>query len=214
MESQHATNTVVVLVSWLRDAGFWKEGTKKIGVDPQQRLHIVDALSTGLGISPSADIPVVEKTILEAIKKAQGDSQTKVLLILDGLDFLLAATAVPVIAITDMLLELCEHAHSTIVTAVADTPLMQSPTTPLEVSHAALVMGMAHQASLVMSVRELDTGVAKDVSGVLRITRGGGEGDDEGLGKEEVVEMEVREPRECLYLVGGDGGVRVFERGA
>jgi len=53
-----------------------------------------------------------------------------------------------------------------------------------------------------MGVRELDTGVARDVSGVLRIGRGGGEG------TEDVEEKEV------LYFVGSDGGVRVFERGA
>lgn len=53
-----------------------------------------------------------------------------------------------------------------------------------------------------MSVRELDTGAARDISGVLRIGRGGGEG------AEDIDEKEV------LYFVGGDGGVRVFERGA
>ena len=55
-----------------------------------------------------------------------------------------------------------------------------------------------------MSARELDTGGAKDVSGVLRITMGGGEWDEE--------EGNVDE-RECLVFVGGDGGIRVFERG-
>lgn len=50
----------------------------------------------------------------------------------------------------------------------------------------------------------LDTGTAKDVSGVLRITSGG-QHDDE---LEEAVEEQ-----ELLYFVGGDGGVRVFERG-
>ena len=67
----------------------------------------------------------------------------------------------------------------------------------------------------VLSVRVLDTGVARDVSGVLRVTEnrerlGGGsvvldgreENDDEG-----------RAGKEVLYKVGGDGGVRVFERG-
>ena len=55
-----------------------------------------------------------------------------------------------------------------------------------------------------MSVRGLDTGVAKDVSGVLRISRGAGESADDG---------DVEE-RECLYYVGSDGGVEVFERGS
>lgn len=57
-----------------------------------------------------------------------------------------------------------------------------------------------------MSVRGLDTGVARDVSGVLRITRGAGSWvEREGDGLEE---------KECLYFIGGDGGAKVFERGA
>ena len=50
-----------------------------------------------------------------------------------------------------------------------------------------------------MGLRLLDTGTARDVSGVLRVTRGP-EGDE-------------LEEREFLYFVSGDGGVRVFERG-
>lgn len=63
-----------------------------------------------------------------------------------------------------------------------------------------------------MGVRALETGAARDVSGVLRITRGGGwgweedgEGDGEGMGMGREVEL--------LYLVGRDGNVKVFERG-
>ena len=68
---------------------------------------------------------------------------------------------------------------------------------------------------MVISARGLDTGVARDISGVLRISRGGyhnviedeckARGELEGAGLEE---------KECLYLVGADGGVKVFERGA
>jgi elongator complex protein 6 len=50
---------------------------------------------------------------------------------------------------------------------------------------------------MVLSLRLLDTGAAKDVSGVIRITHRGARAKD----------------HEYLYHVGGDGGVRVFERG-
>jgi len=93
--------------------------------------------------------------------------------------------------------------HSTIVAACADIALTQSSDTPLETSHAAFVMSMAHQATSAMSGRGLDTGYAKDVSGVLRISRGAGT---------EPVETDIEE-KEYLYFVEGDGGVRVFERG-
>ena len=59
-------------------------------------------------------------------------------------------------------------------------------------------MQQAHNARSVLSVRELGTGAARDVSGVLRITRGGKS------------DGEVKE-WEGLYLVGRDGVVRGVE---
>lgn len=76
--------------------------------------------------------------------------------------------------------------------------------TPLETEHAAFVIGLAHRAWMVMQLRNLDTGAAKDVSGVLRVSKGGGASDDEGLDWEE---------KEVLYFVQRDAGVRVFGRG-
>ena len=67
---------------------------------------------------------------------------------------------------------------------------------------------LAHEARLILSLRELDTGAARDVSGVLRIGRGGGDSGGSGERGENTEEKEV------LYFVGGDGGVRVFERGS
>ena len=81
---------------------------------------------------------------------------------------------------------------------------MQSPTTPLETSHAAFVLSLAHQAASIMNVKGLDTGFAKDVSGVLSIKRGAGL---DSLGDD-------NEEKEYLYFVEADGGVRVYERGA
>ena len=96
-----------------------------------------------------------------------------------------------------------QHVYYTIITSAADLPLSQPCTTLLEESHRAFVMSLAHQARSIMSVRGLDTGAAKDVSGVLRINRGGGWADDGDA-----------EEWECLYYVSSDGGVTVFERGA
>lgn len=85
--------------------------------------------------------------------------------------------------------------HATVLTLAADTPLVHAQTTTLEREHAALVTGLAHTSDTVMALRMLDTGSARDVSGVVRIARGEEEG------------------REYLYFVAGDGTVKVFERG-
>lgn len=192
----------IVLVSWLRNGAWWRESGRKLGID-FQNVHLVDGSSSGLGLG-AGGIPDVEKTIASAIgtcKEISGDGGN-VILVLDGLDFLLAATGCEVLELLDMIGEFGEQVHSTIIAIAADLPLSQSPTTPLEISHMAFLVSLAHQARSIMSVRGLDTGVARDVSGVLRISKGAGESAEEG---------DVDE-RECLYYVGSDGGVKVFER--
>ncbi len=118
-----------------------------------------------------------------------------------------------------------QHVHSTIITASADAPLLQlssqtqnaAPPTPLETNHAAFVVNMAHLARFIMSLRMLDTGTARDVSGVMRVTRGADDGmednDNDNDKRTKGTEVDVEE-RELLYFIGGDGGVSVFERGA
>jgi elongator complex protein 6 len=95
--------------------------------------------------------------------------------------------------------------------AIPQTDHRDDPTPPtdLDVAQKAFVVGLGHQANLLMQLRPLDTGVAKDVSGILRVTRGSMMGEDE---EEEVSDMVWKET-EVLYHVRGDGVVRLWERG-
>jgi elongator complex protein 6 len=97
--------------------------------------------------------------------------------------------------------------HSTILSLSADYPLASASQTPLERDHASLLLNMAHGADFIMSLRLLDTGTARDVSGVLRVSIG----DNAEQGVQDV--RRGVEEKELLYFVGGDGGVKVFERG-
>lgn len=117
--------------------------------------------------------------------------------------YLACGDDVPSSKMQDMLLELREDIWAMVVTVSADEPLMTAQSTALEKDHATLVMSLAHEADTVMSLRLLDTGAASDVSGVLRITRGGGT---------EALDRRVDE-HELLYFVGSDESVRVFHRG-
>jgi len=77
-----------------------------------------------------------------------------------------------------------------------------------------------------MGCRRLGTGWADDISGVLRVTRGGGDGDGEEVGAEgedgpggvDVDEAKgsaaVVEEGEWLYHIGGDGTAKVWSRGS
>lgn len=99
--------------------------------------------------------------------------------------------------------------HSTVLTISADYPLVSAGQTPLDISHAAFLLNTAHQADLIIGLRLLDSGAARDVSGVLRIAVG----DHDQAAEERPKIQPGVEDKELLYFVGGDGGVKVFERG-
>ncbi|KAH8703724.1 hypothetical protein BGW36DRAFT_423273 [Talaromyces proteolyticus] len=200
--------------------------TSSSGSSTQKQLYI-----SGHG---NAALEGLEKDIISlisSIKSTEGDDP---LLILDQPDLLLAATpGINAADISDWVMALqqvcapysrkgclkqeliipeTKHVHSTVITASADSPLVHTAyaagedgkATPLETQHSAFVVGLAHQARLVMQLRTLDTGAAKDISGVLRISRGGGFANDAN---------ETVEEKEVLYFVQRDGGIKVFGRG-
>ncbi|KAK7408862.1 hypothetical protein QQX98_008985 [Neonectria punicea] len=224
-------DTGVVLVSFLRDGAFWRDGAAKMaslvfcvyatavwGLIVLQGLDL-DALAraglfvfvdglTGLvaGDAPpgsrkervirGSKLPDVKKELEAAVADL---GTTRKVLIVDQLDALLAITdeTTTSLALQNLLLSLRSLVHSGVVTMAADTPLAGAQTTTLEREHASLVLSTAHAADAVAALRMLDTGSARDVSGVVRLTGPG-----------------VGEPGEFLYHVAADGGVRVFERGA
>ncbi|KAI4210284.1 MAG: hypothetical protein LQ351_006884 [Letrouitia transgressa] len=203
----------VVLVSWLSGRQAWVEGFRKLGVDAS-RVTVVDGLQLQ-GEKPTTSMGGLEEVgreIERAIALAAAAAELeRVVLVLEGLDFLVAATEIEGVQIENwalgMVLGFRERVHATVVSLAADLPLMQAQTTPLEVRHAAYVTGIMYQAGVIMSVRELDTGVARDVSGVLHVCRGPAGGEDEG----EEEGQERIEEKEALYYVAGDGGVKIIE---
>ena len=98
----------VVFVSWLRDWSFWKEVAKRLGFDltKSSSVTFLDGLATGLGLNDGG-IEQVEKEIMDATTKFKGDG-FKVIVILDGIDLLLAATETTVGEMLDCVGELRE----------------------------------------------------------------------------------------------------------
>ncbi|KAI0204218.1 hypothetical protein F4808DRAFT_372542 [Astrocystis sublimbata] len=226
---QQQQHTSVVLVSFLRDYAFWKDGAKRLGLDleaasmkgafafvdgltglftpsPDNGRRQSDTASSGRRILLEATTDHLSKTLEDVVAHLQFTTPgTQTVLVIDQPDFLLAAAgdAMTGQGLRDAILGLREKVYACIITVSADEPLVSAQTTPLEKEHASLALSLAHDAQLVMSLRMLETGTAKDVSGVIRVTPGG----DEGAGGTLV------EDREILYFIGGDGSVRVFERG-
>ncbi|KAL4922230.1 hypothetical protein BDW62DRAFT_79913 [Aspergillus aurantiobrunneus] len=190
------------------------QNAKEIG--PVKRLHL-----SGNGIG---SIDELEKDVtavineLKASRPGEDGEDSEVLLVIDQPDLLLAATGPSKgIGSTEMgewIMGLQQAATATVVIISADSPLIHNASAsahqtanPLETEHAAFAVGLAHRAEMVMQLRNLETGAARDVSGVLRISKGGASGQRESTGEESWEEKEV------LYFVQRDGGVNVFGRG-
>lgn len=194
-----------------------------------KRFAFVDYFNTPP--STSTNLQETQPRISSAISKFSQETQqqgnstpSRIILIIDQPDLLLA-TGHPTLTSQDLstfLLNLRSNPqiHATYLSLSADLPLVTaasselSPprTSPLETESASFIVTQAHASRVVFSVRELETGAAKDVSGVLRITRGGNcfAVDEEQEDEEE--SGEVKEA-ELLYLLQRDGGLKVFQRG-
>lgn len=140
----------------------------------------------------------------------EGQEPSRTLLVMDGLDFLLASQpALTSLTLSRMIMMLRQHVQNTIITSSADYPLLHNSSpgsTPLESEHRAFVTTLAHQSWTVVQLRSLGTGAAKDISGVLRVSAGGAYEDAEAAKAE-------LEEGEWLYQVKGDGSVKVWGRG-
>ncbi|RKF60252.1 hypothetical protein OnM2_052062 [Erysiphe neolycopersici] len=210
----------VLLVSFLRDGQFWDDAAQRLGLNltrlqEAKKYCFIDGLSglfTGEKLSNdvlapqtlfSPDLKYISEKIQTAIKTIKEGNKKRLLLVIDGVDVLLAASKdVNPFTLEDMIVELREEVLATVLTLSADLPLVTSLQTPLERDHAAFLMSIAHQSDLIMNLRLLDTGIAKDVSGVIRITC---KEFDEGKAK--------HEDKEFLYFVSADSKVKLFERG-
>ncbi|ESZ91805.1 putative UPF0405 protein C3H7.10 [Sclerotinia borealis F-4128] len=170
-------------------------------------------------------LPYISQILTKAITTlSSSSSSSKTILILDSPSLLLATSPSPTTTLphlTTLLHQLRTLVHATIITLPIDTPFLHhspsssspssqtsSTPTPLQTTSSTFLTSLAHNSDLILSTRLLDTGAARDVSGVLRITAGGDGGGDGGGGNGGEIEE-----KELLYYVSGDGSVRVFERG-
>lgn len=180
----------------------------------------------GLYKLKSLDIAHLKSTLTTAVSSlsstptATSIVQRKTLILFDNPDLILAIdptiTSFALISLVLALHNLPNVSH--ILTHIqADNPLLSlsAPPQPLELAHHNFLVKMAHMSTRIVGVRVLDTGVARDVSGVIRVTeqKMGWQtlGFDEHVGKGQ---EESGRGKEFLYQVKGDGTVKVFERGA
>lgn len=183
---------------------------------PQQQQQNQPSNITHLTSASPTSTHKLLTTTLSSLHTAHPTS--KIHLILDAPTLLLATSPTPSAStLSHLLLSLRSLVTTSTLLLQTDTPFLSAalpdstPSTPLEAAHAAFVVQQAHVSKWVVSLRPLDTGKARDVSGVVRVSRGGAWDDDVEV-EEDKQEAETKE-LEALYFVQNDGGVRVFERG-
>jgi elongator complex protein 6 len=176
----------------------------------------IDRLS-GYSISNEAKtLSIIQEVISKAMANlAHAEPASPVLLVLDGPDLLLATGSATAQQLDLFILKLRSLAHAAILTCSADQPLLNQATqandvhaSPLETEASRFLTEQAHNARVVIGVRELATGAARDISGVLRVTRS-----DDAYDEDDSREQGAVEEMEALYLVQRDGSVKVFQRG-
>lgn len=175
--------------------------------------------STGLYTLSSALLEHANATIATALASLRPSIVApSTLVILDNPDILLAAVpALTPAKLTSLFLELhVQNSVSHVLVHLQSDLALLTPSAPpqaLQTAHQNLVVKTAHMSASVLGVRVLDTGVARDVSGVLRATANRDSWASIGTrsdgGRSDVIETGA----ELLYKVQGDGSVRVFERG-
>lgn len=168
----------------------------------------------------SLDLAHIKTVLLNAVSSLNKSMQRRTLIILDNPDMLLALNpSLTPSAWTSFVLELHRHpCVSHVLTHIqADSSLSGAnvPPQPLEIAHHNLLVKCAHISRRILGIRVLDTGVARDVSGVIRITEQMVDWLNLGLDDESgKIDVDGGKGKEFLYQVKGDGSVKVFERGA
>jgi elongator complex protein 6 len=134
-------------------------------------------------------------------------SQQDIVLVLDSPDLLLGIERVPTEALLCLILELRSLAKSTVILTSSDIfPFIDgSLPSALQIEQQQFLVSLIHQADHVLSSRTLDTGQASDVSGVLRVTRGGHVSTSEGS---QAID------KEYLYHVDAGRAAHVWQRGS
>jgi elongator complex protein 6 len=140
---------------------------------------------------------------INAMRESDPTNQRSIVLMVDQIDLALALSGglITSVDVLNMISRLRQVVYASVFTLAADKPLLIAQNTTLERQHSALVVALAHAAGRVISLRELDSGAASDVSGILRDSYG-------GTFPSHYDELS----REYLYAIGVDGRFKATER--
>ncbi|KAF2665868.1 hypothetical protein BT63DRAFT_416309 [Microthyrium microscopicum] len=194
----------VIIVTWLRSSNFWRQELRKAAnIDSDElsksnklAIHDDPSLTSAEGLSKWAKELT---TLLSSDQQYQN-----AVLVLDSPDIVLGTVSISADSLLAIVIGLRAVVRSTIILTASDLfSLEANSQTPLRTQQQQFLMTLGHQANLVLSTRVLDTGHAKDVSGVLMISHGG-----------QAAERQTGSDSEYLYQVENNRATSVWKRGA
>lgn len=191
-----------VLISFLHNEKFFEKDLRKAGVETGEGFHFIDLFSDLFSkISSPASL---EKTVEGIVTQIKSFKRNHKVLIIEGIEVLLAATPINATQLLDQIAVLCRASTSLFIITAADPELYT-----LKVANEKLpefkmnefLNRLAHMSKLNIALRPLDTGRAKDVTGTLTISRGA----------IPFKSLQVTE-KEYLFLVSRDQTTKLFFR--
>lgn len=186
----------VLLVSFIDSSAAHLRGLKRLGFDAATDPSKFEILNLSSKLFDTSLQPTSVNILTKHILAKLGDKST---VILECPDFLLASGQNEWSHVAEMVTAVRQAAHSVYLFCNADMTLI-SGETPLSQSQYQFLVQLTYTASVVLSLRSLDTGRAEDVTGVLRIARG----------PKAKADLNILES-EYLYLVQ-DNTVKLFYR--
>ncbi|KAK9448720.1 uncharacterized protein V1518DRAFT_418013 [Limtongia smithiae] len=218
-------DTQVVFVSFVQNVEFHAECFKKAGVDinlhiAQKSFVFVDGSSALFNDLPAASSSISAahtslhlkaglfpswreqlQTLLERSRRGETRPRRQILC-LEALDMVMALGIAGATELLNLVTELRNSADTTIVSTYSSAEMLTGYS-PLAREQCMYLQGLSRQALAIFSLRPLESGYSDEVSGFLRITRGG------------EPTTEVVECGEFHYFVGEGnlGSAKVFVRG-
>jgi elongator complex protein 6 len=173
------------------------------------KLAIVEHDEDATTSSTSPGNPTIQKWLSTISMAAHSlPTQQDILLVLDSPDLLLGIDCFSADTLLVLIMELRALVKRTVILTSSDIFALSLDTLPpslLQTQQQQILVSLVHQANFVLSSRTLDTGQAGDVSGVLRVTRGGRVSGPQGA---QAID------KEFLYHIDTGRAAHVWQRGS
>lgn len=164
-----------VVVSFLHDYEYYEKELRRNGIElnDNKQFHFID-LFTDLFQKISTPESIA-KLFDQIATQIQGFSQKKSVIFIEGIEFLLAATNITSIQLLNQVNKLVKLSNAVFVISSTDKELIDAhngnQNLP-EFKTLDFVIRLIHRSNVVLGLRPLETGRAKDITGTLTISKG------------------------------------------